>query len=90
MNAPSSDGNLQVGDRVVVVRVTLPQWHYYIGTCGVVIHTFSNGDSTVRLDLDGKEHIAAPGYVRKIQPPREDLKVVRWDQCPWQPERIHG
>lgn len=32
---------------------------------------------------------AEPKYLRKKKPPREDLKVVRWDQCPWQPETIN-
>lgn len=27
--------------------------------------------------------------LRKKKPPREDLQVMRWDQCPWQPEKIH-
>jgi hypothetical protein len=30
-----------------------------------------------------------PCNLRKKRPPGEDLKVVRWDQCPWQPETIH-
>lgn len=28
--------------------------------------------------------------LRKKRPPRDDLKLVRWDQCPWQPEKVHG
>lgn len=31
----------------------------------------------------------APEYLRKKRPPRKDLQVVRWDQCPWQPESIN-
>lgn len=27
--------------------------------------------------------------LRKVPPPREDLRLVRWDQCPWQPESIN-
>lgn len=28
----------------------------------------------------------APEHLRKKRPPRDDLKVRRWDECPWQPE----
>lgn len=30
-----------------------------------------------------------PRDLRKKRPPAEHLKVVRWDQCPWQPETIN-
>jgi hypothetical protein len=29
---------------------------------------------------------AAPEHLRKKPPKREDLQLVRWSECPWQPE----
>jgi hypothetical protein len=31
----------------------------------------------------------APEFLRKKRPPRDDLQLMRWDQCPWQPESIN-
>jgi hypothetical protein len=42
------------------------------------------------VEWQGEQYLARPHQLRKKRPPREDLQVVRWDQCPWQPERIHG
>lgn len=30
-----------------------------------------------------------PQFLRKKRPPRDDLKLVRWSECPWQPESLH-
>lgn len=38
---------------------------------------------------DGKTAIVDPRNLRKKRPPRDDFKVVRWDECPWQPESIN-
>lgn len=32
------------------------------------------------------EWCAGPEHLRKRKPPREDLTVTKWDECPWQPE----
>jgi hypothetical protein len=32
---------------------------------------------------------AWPWQLRKKKPPREDLQLVRWSECPWQPESIN-
>lgn len=40
-------------------------------------------------NVNGMEYIALPAQLRKKRPPREDLQVARWDECPWQPESIH-
>jgi hypothetical protein len=42
-----------------------------------------------KIELDGRTYLARPENLRKKRPPREDLQVVRWDQCPWQPESIN-
>jgi hypothetical protein len=39
--------------------------------------------------VDGKTGIVHPRNLRKKRPPRDDLKIVRWDECPWQPESIN-
>lgn len=31
----------------------------------------------------------APEHLRKKRPPRDDLQIKRWDECPWQPEKIN-
>lgn len=38
---------------------------------------------------DGKTWSASNEDLRKKKPPRDDLKVIRWDECSWQPESIH-
>jgi len=38
----------------------------------------------------GKAWCAPPEYLRKKKPPREDLQVVRWSECPWQPQQVRA
>jgi hypothetical protein len=38
---------------------------------------------------DGAIFMCRPYQLRKKRPPRKDLEVVRWADCPWQPESIH-
>lgn len=38
---------------------------------------------------DGALFLNMPHQLRKKRPPREDLQVTRWSECPWQPESIH-
>jgi len=38
---------------------------------------------------DGRRFGAEPHQLRKKRPPRKDLEVVRWADCPWQPESIN-
>lgn len=38
---------------------------------------------------DGKLWSLSREYLRKKKPPRKDLEVVRWSECPWQPESLH-
>jgi hypothetical protein len=37
---------------------------------------------------DSEITCAYPDQLRLKKPPREDLQVVRWDTCPWQPEEL--
>lgn len=64
---------------------------------GMMRQRQQHADNSIRLvygysvrAADGRKVCVTPDQLRKKRPPREDLKVVRWDQCPWQPERIHG
>jgi hypothetical protein len=54
--------------------------------------TGSVGESLVyplkeRISSDRAWHVS-PKHLRKKHLPREDLQVVRWDTCPWQPEEL--
>lgn len=57
-----------------------------------------DGGSTVVTDFyeidgispNGSNWAARPQSLRKKRPPREDLQIARWDQCPWQPEKINA
>jgi hypothetical protein len=40
------------------------------------------------LHADGDVSLVEPHKLRKKRPPREDLKVTTWDECPWQPEEV--
>jgi hypothetical protein len=37
---------------------------------------------------NGAIYTAQPCQLRKRRPPRQDLEIVRWDQCPWQPKQV--
>lgn len=37
---------------------------------------------------DGIRYVAGQHSLRKKRPPREDLQLVRWSQCPWQPHGV--
>ena len=39
--------------------------------------------------MDGRL-LVQPQYLRKKRPPREDLQIVRWADCPWQPEKVRA
>jgi hypothetical protein len=39
--------------------------------------------------MPGKRWSVRLERLRKKRPPVEDRKVVRWDECPWQPESLH-
>lgn len=34
------------------------------------------------------EMCVRPQFLRKKRPPREDLQIVRWSECPWQPQQV--
>lgn len=55
----------------------------YVGPCYVI----ARQDGTTRGQR-GLPIAIPPEYLRKKKPPREDLRVVRWDQCPWQPAGV--
>lgn len=38
---------------------------------------------------DGRVFLCEPHELRKKRPPREDLQVVRWSECPWRPENTN-
>ena len=37
--------------------------------------------------FDGVHYAARPQHLRKKKPPRDDLKVTRWIDCPWHPKK---
>jgi hypothetical protein len=38
----------------------------------------------------GELHFAFADELRKKRPPRDDLKLVRWSECPWQPQTVNS
>lgn len=38
--------------------------------------------------LPFSEMCVRPQFLRKKKPPREDLQLARWDECPWQPHKV--
>jgi hypothetical protein len=45
---------------------------------------------TSERDADGRPIHYRACNLRKKRPPREDLQIVRWDQCPWQPDEVRA
>jgi hypothetical protein len=41
-----------------------------------------------RLGPTGRRILRFANELAKKKPPREDLQLIRWDTCPWQPEEI--
>lgn len=96
MNDPRTSDALAVGDIAVVVSAA---FHPENIGCEVEIVgplqmrcSRQTGKYLLAYRIrrgDGKEFAAHPQHLRKKRPPRDDLKVVRWDECPWQPESIN-
>lgn len=79
---PENEGSgISEGEEVTVIRCLA----YWPNTRGEVEY----GYVCAHRYTGRSGQIFAPDQLRKKRPPREDLKVVRWDQCPWQPEKIH-
>lgn len=55
-------------------------WRYQIDAPDIVLGPFLSTDPRIW---------AEPRFLRKKRPPRGDLQIVRWDQCPWQPESVN-
>jgi len=41
-----------------------------------------------KVELDGRTFLVRPQNIRKKRPPRKDREIVRWNDCPWQPESL--
>jgi hypothetical protein len=96
MNAPVPSEQFSIGEIAIViaanfhpenigqeVEIVGPLQMRYSRQTGAHIHTYRMRRG------DGKEFAVHPHHLRKKRPPREDLQVMRWDQCPWQPENIN-
>ncbi len=74
------------GQEVTIVGA--PSWrHVRDRVTGVLVNRFVY--PLAELSPDGKRWSVSPDRLRKKKPPRKDLEVVRWDQCPWQPESLN-
>ena len=54
-----------------------------------------SGEVTARLRYairahDGKNFCVQPHSLKKKRPPREDWRLVRWSECPWQPQTVNS
>lgn len=100
---PASDGQLNAGDVCIVVGcVMYPECNgrevTIVGPAEAGPYRCARTGSVfmdARYPTSDPDELGRPVYysarnLRKKRPPREDLKVVRWDQCPWQPEKINA
>lgn len=75
--------NPSLNGREVTIISGLRQWQ-----------TRRNGERYMGYGTDlaekGIRYAFRPSQLRKKRPPREDLQVVRWAQCPWQPEQVRA
>lgn len=39
---------------------------------------------------EGRQYCCPPSWLRKKKPPRDDLALTRWSECPWQPEGVRA
>lgn len=53
-----------------------------------VCHHFDVEIDGRRIGSSGNTLSKPITQLRKKRPPREDLQVVRWAECPWQPEQV--
>jgi hypothetical protein len=88
----------EVGERALVMcraEITIRRLRAYIGQEVTIM------GGAVQLDVsrmygdmypvkadDGYEFFAAHQALQKRPPGREDVKLVRWADCPWQPGRV--
>lgn len=73
----------------VEATVVSPAEHGTYEDCGQI---YTGVKYPIELDgktiNNGKRIVGIPPKMRKKRPPRDDLKIVRWADCPWQPEGI--
>jgi hypothetical protein len=86
-----TEQHLAIGDLCEIVESPRIVLREYIGMQCTLIEFISpdeyGQDCKIRV---GMQVIRAGLCVlRKVRPPREDLKVTKWDECPWQPESLH-
>ncbi len=90
----ASDRGFQVGDVAVIIGGMYPE---YIGREVTILSPLqpdpvSPGHMAYKIDLTMPNIYAVwawPELLRKKYPPREDWKLVSWDKCLWQPEKLH-
>lgn len=96
MNAPLSSDPLRVGDVCILVNLKISTWdngkEVTITEPLRLLRTVNNvtKEPSVKQRYKASDGFwYSPENLQKKKPPREDLRIVRWDQCPWQPESIH-
>lgn len=96
MNAQVPSDPLSVGDVGVIIRalyhpehigrecvVVMPLGWYKSRQDGIEIFSY-------KVEVDGNKFLVRPENIRKKRPPREDLTIVRWNECPWKPESLRA
>ena len=88
----------EVGERALVVcraEITSPRLRPYIGQEVTIVGGAVQLDvSRVYGDMypvkadDGYEFFAAHQVLQKKPPGRQDVQLVCWADCPWQPRRV--
>lgn len=93
----------KVGDEVIIWMPETPiHMQEAVVTGGYALRTYKNEDGSVsRIAYGYKVEVAALGkapkgtgwgathdQLRKKPPPRDDLALVKWFECPWQPKML--
>lgn len=79
----TGSGSIWNGSEVVIVGALSHRYWYDVDT-------FEENESSGYLVTtgDGDEWFAEPQELRRKPPNDDSRKVVRWNQCPWQPADV--
>lgn len=98
MTDSNNTAEIGVGDVVLIVADFSGRYTHLVGMQTEIIEMPTIQATTPPTSMptytgrmpDGKLYAFARGEIRKIEPPRDDLQVVQWSACPWQPQQVRA